>query len=203
MSGRRSPWQRALGSAYDDLDPGLRAYFGAIPAGSVGRGEGVFDTIGTPRRWLWPLLAVLAREGVLFPVWARAVRFTVENRPTAAGTVRAARAFSFPNGTRVMVDETGITAAGLTDRLGARRIVSVVLAPSVAEGRLELRSTAAALRFGPLRVPLGALAPRVTLVERREGELQHVSLVLVAPVVGRLYEYSGSFSYRVERDDSV
>jgi hypothetical protein len=102
-----------------------------------------------------------------------------------------------------MLDETGITAAGLTDRLGAHRIVSVVLAPSVADGRLELRSTAAALRLGPLRVPLGALAPRVTLVERREGDVQHVSLALVAPIIGRLYEYSGRFSYRVERDDSV
>ena len=70
----RSPWEAALGDRLDELDPALRAYFSAIPDGSVGRGSGVFDQVGTPRRWLWPVLAILGRTGIVFPVWAPTLR---------------------------------------------------------------------------------------------------------------------------------
>ncbi|MGT2464086.1 DUF4166 domain-containing protein [Sinomonas atrocyanea] len=57
----------------------------------------MFDTVGTPRRWLWPVLAVFARSHVMFPVWQRGVPFTVENRPVAgtdgAPAVAATRVF--------------------------------------------------------------------------------------------------------------
>ena len=69
----------------DRLHPRLRTYFGPVPPGHVGRGEGVFAVVGTPRRWLWPVLAWLARDGVVFPVWERDVPFTVENRPVRVG----------------------------------------------------------------------------------------------------------------------
>ena len=201
----RSPWQRALGSRIDDLDAGLRAYFGAIPPGSVGRGEGVFDVVGVRRPWLRPLLAVLALDGVMFPVWEHAVPFTVTNRPTAHGTVRATRVFQLASGERVMHDETGITADGLTDRLGRHGFVSSTLDATVVNGGLVLTSTGATLRLGPLRVPLGVLSPRVSLVERSversEGSRQHVSLQLRAPIVGLLYEYEGTFTYRVEQEN--
>lgn len=191
----RSPWQRALGARMSQLDPGLLAYFSAIPEGRVGRGTGVFDVVGTPRRWLWPVLALL--PGVVFPVWEHAVPFTVTNRPAGHGTVRAERVFRFAGGDRTMTDEIGITSAGLTDRLGC---VDVRLEPSVVAGRLVLESTSAVLRLGPLRVPLGLLAPRVSLVERTEGDRQHVSLRLSHPLLGTLYEYSGSFTYAVEAE---
>ncbi|MBN9240919.1 MAG: hypothetical protein BGO97_14500 [Micrococcales bacterium 70-64] len=191
----RSPWQRALGPRMSQLDPGLVAYFSAIPPGHVGRGSGVFDVVGTPRRWLWPVLALL--PGVVFPVWEHAVPFTVANRPGPHGTVRAERVFRFARGDRTMADETGMTSAGLTDRLG---FVDVRLEPSVVGGRLILESTSAVLRMGPLRVPLGVLAPRVSLVERSDGARQHVSLRLSHPLLGTLYEYSGSFTYSVEAE---
>ena len=196
----RSPWQRALGASMADLDPGLRAYFGSIPDGYVGRGEGVFDVVGTPKRWLWPAFALLARDGVVFPVWEHAVPFTVTNRRTPRGTVLATRVFRFPAGDAVMSDEIGMTREGLTDRLGRHGAVSARFDAAVVNGRLTLTSTEAVLRFGPLRFPLGVLAPRVSLVERTDGTRQHVSLRMTLPLIGTIYEYSGSFSYALERE---
>jgi hypothetical protein len=82
----RSPYELcAAPELLARLHPRLRAYFGAIPPGHVGRGEGVFRVVGTPRRWLHPLLALFARDAVMFPVWERDVPFTVENRPARVG----------------------------------------------------------------------------------------------------------------------
>ena len=182
-----SPWERVLGDDGDRLAPALQRYFAAIAPGDVGRGHGVFTTVGTPRRWLWPVLWLLARDGVVFPVWDRDVPFSVENRSTPAGTVRATRTFHRAHGDLVMVDEVGVTASGLVDRLGRHGRVSARLTATVVDGRLELRSTGVTVRLGRVRVPLGMLSPRVTLVERTEGDHQHVSLVLDAPLIGRLY----------------
>lgn len=55
----------------------------------------------------------------------------------------------------------------------------------------------------PLSGPRPALiAPRVSLVERfdDEADLQRVSLVLAAPVVGTLYRYEGAFRYEIAPD---
>ena len=196
-----SPWERALGERIAELDPGLQSYFGPIPTGSVGRGEGVFEVVGTPRRWLWPVFALLALDGIVFPVWEHAVQFSVANRPTGHGTVAATRTFHFAAGDAVMADEIGITSAGLTDRLGTRGLVAATFDPEVVNGRLVLRSTGVTLRPGFVRVPLGALSPRVTLVERTDGARQHLSVRMSLPFLGTIYEYSGSFSYSIEKDD--
>lgn len=192
-----SPWEAALGQRLDDLDPALRAYFSAVPDGIVGRGSGVFDTVGTPRRWLWPVLAVLGRAGIVFPVWAHDVPFDVVNAP-ADGVVRAERTFHFAGGDRVMSDEIGAASGRIVDVLGRRRRLRVLLDPAVIEGRLELRSRGAALRVGPVWLPL-PFAPRVHLVERHDGERQRVELTMTMPLVGRIYEYAGTFDYRIEK----
>jgi len=196
-----SPWQRALGSRYHELDPRLRHYFGEIPAGKVGRGTGVFDVVGSRKRWLWPVLTMLALDGIVYPAWERQVPFTVTNRPGPHGTVRAKRLFEFPETGWVMSDEIGITLAGLSDRLGRSGLLAATLQPSVVEGRLVLRSTGVTFRLGAIRIPLGGLSPRLTLVERADGDRQHVSLRLSLPLVGTIYEYSGSFGYAIEADD--
>lgn len=198
MTRARSPWQRALGAGVDQLDPGLRTYFSAIEPGFVGKGKGTFTSVGTPRRWLWPLLAVLALDDIVFAVWEHDVPFTVQNRPGPGGTVRATRTFHFASGDRTMVDTTGISAAGLVDRLGRRGLVEAQLSASVVGGALRLTSHGITLRLGPIRVPLGLLSPRVTLVEQREGVMQHVSLRLYAPLVGLVYQYEGNFTYHIE-----
>jgi len=226
----RSPYEL---SAPDDvlagLHPRLRTYFGAVPPGHVGRGTGAFSVVGTPRRWLWPLLSVFARDAVMFPVWEHDVPFTVENRPVHVGrgrpapaggpgvhpgrearpAVRAHRTFHFAAGDRVMVDAITAEPEGLVDHLGRRGRVSALLAVSVPTagpdaGALRLVSTRVTLRALGRRWRLPAVvSPRVVLTERfdDDADVQRVSLVLCAPLVGTLYRYEGQFRYAVVPDD--
>ncbi|UWD83023.1 DUF4166 domain-containing protein [Curtobacterium flaccumfaciens] len=201
------------------LHPRLRTYFAAVPPGHVGRGEGVFTVVGTPRRWVWPVLAWFARDAVMFPVWERDVPFTVENRPArvrrGSGTglearpaVRAHRTFRFRSGARTMVDAITAEPDGLVDHLGRRGRVSARLRAQVDDTgpdarALRLVSTRVTFRAlgRDLRLP-AALSPCVTLTERfdDEADLQRVSLVLTAPVVGTLYRYEGAFRYEIAPD---
>ncbi|MCS5494308.1 DUF4166 domain-containing protein [Curtobacterium flaccumfaciens] len=201
------------------LHPRLRTYFAAVPPGHVGRGEGVFTVVGTPRRWVWPVLAWFARDAVMFPVWERDVPFTVENRPArvrrgpgtsleARPAVRAHRTFRFRSGARTMVDAITAEPDGLVDHLGRRGRVSARLRAQVDvdgpdAGALRLVSTRVTFRAlgRDLRLP-AALSPRMTLTERfdDEADLQRVSLVLTAPVLGTLYRYEGAFRYEIAPD---
>ncbi|UXN26916.1 DUF4166 domain-containing protein [Curtobacterium flaccumfaciens] len=216
----RSPYElSAPPEVLARLHPRLRTYFGPVPAGHVGRGEGVFDVVGTPRRWLWPVLAVFARDSVVFPVWERDVPFTVENRAArvrrgsgagleARPAVRAHRTFHFRSGARTMVDAITAEPDGLVDHLGRHGRVSARLRAQVDAdgpdaGALRLASTHVTFRVlgRDLRLP-AALSPRVTLVERfdDEADVQRVSLVLAAPVLGTLYRYEGAFRYEIAPD---
>ncbi|MDT0234046.1 DUF4166 domain-containing protein [Curtobacterium sp. BRB10] len=216
----RSPYElSAPPEVLARLHPRLRTYFGPVPAGHVGRGEGVFGVVGTPRRWLWPVLAVFARDSVVFPVWERDVPFTVENRPArvrrgsgpsleARPAVRAHRTFHFRSGARTMVDAITAEPDGLVDHLGRHGRVSARLRAQVDAdgpdaGALRLVSTHVTFRVlgRDLRLP-AALSPRVTLVERfdDEADVQRVSLVLAAPVLGTLYRYEGAFRYEIAPD---
>ena len=201
MDAPLSPYQLALGPAVDRLHPRLHAYFSAIPRGSVGRGSGVFDVVGTPRRWVWPALAVLARRGVVFPVWEKEVPFTVENRPTASGSVTARRVFRLQGGDRVMVDAVSFTRIGLVDALGVGGRVRAAFSVTVVDGALVLDSNRVGLALGPMRLSLPQLlSPRVRLVERFDEaqDRQTVSVSIDMPVLGRIYEYAGSFRYAIE-----
>ncbi|MBT1673681.1 DUF4166 domain-containing protein [Curtobacterium flaccumfaciens] len=151
------------------LHPRLRTYFGPVPPGHVGRGEGVFDIVGTPRRWLWPVLAVFARDSVMFPVWERDVPFTVENRPTrvrrgsgvsleARVAVRAHRTFRFRSGSRTMVDAITAEPDGLVDQLGRHGRVSARLRTQVDGDGPD----AGALRLVSTRVTFRALGRDLT-----------------------------------------
>ena len=179
-----SPYEATLD--LDGLDPRLRTYFGEIPAGSVGVGRGVFDVVGTPKRWLWPVLWVLGRQGVVFPVWARDVPFTVVNRPQG-GDLHGIRTFHFTTGDRSMIDRI---TPHLVDYLGAAGHYRAPLVGQVLDGALHLRSTA--LWYRRLRLP-----GRVEVIERSVDDLQHVAVTISAPLVGRIYEYSGYFSYEI------
>jgi len=194
VSPGASPWQRALGDSVAELHPRLLAYFSAIPAGRIGRGTGRFDSVGTPRRWLWPVLAILARHRILFPVWERDVPFRIENRP-AGECLQAVRTFQFAAGERTMVDTVSMEAGGLVDRLGTDGPLAVDMTASVVDGALRLTSGAA--RWRGCRLPF---APRLQLTERFDDILgrQHVAMTLESRIFGRIYEYAGYFDYRVE-----
>lgn len=204
-TAQESPYHRVLGDALEVLHPRLATYFSAIPAGSAGRGEGVFDVVGTPRRWLWPVLWVLGKQGVLFPVDEQSVAFTVSNTPVPGhAAIDAVRTFAFHTGARAMVDRIGVAGSGpgvtLVDDLGTTARYRAHLAALVVNGELHLSSTATSVRLGRshLRLPT-FLAPVVSLVERFDDERnrQHVTVVLRLPLVGKLYEYSGYFTYEV------
>lgn len=196
----RSPYERALGSRVDELHPVLRRYFAAIPPGSVGIGEGVFDRFGTERRWLRPLLAAAKRCRVIVPGMHREVPFRVENR-TEAGRQTATRTMYFDDGAWSMVDAVSVARSGVVDVLGKPSIVDAEFDVDVVDGGLRLRSRRVALRLGRLRVPMPkAVRPVIALSERFDDEIgrQRVDLVVDVPMIGRAYEYTGTFTYRID-----
>ncbi|HEU4849106.1 MAG TPA: DUF4166 domain-containing protein [Terrimesophilobacter sp.] len=203
MSPAQSPYEAALGDRFGLLHPRLRSYFSAIPSGSVGVGEGVFDTVGTPRGWLRPFIRLLADPDVLFPVWERDVSFTVANTPVQdAGrpAVAGERTFRLTAGGRTMRDLIVATPDGLVDILGARRRFRALFAARVVDGGLRLESTRVAVRIRSRQVVIpGPIAPRVRLTERfsESDDRQHVEVTVTLPLIGRVYEYAGSFRYEL------
>ncbi len=198
-----SPYERALGSSLHDLHPRLRTYFATIPPGHLGSGRGTFEIVGTPRRALWPILSLLGRLGIAFPVNEVDVPFSIENRPrasSASSSVDAIRSFEFTNGVRRMTDAMHVVDGCLVDVLGTGGHVRAKFEAAIVDGALELRSRAVGLRVGPMRLRVPDLiAPRVRLVERFDdtSARQHVRVTVDMPMIGRLYEYSGFFTYEI------
>ncbi|MET4780243.1 DUF4166 domain-containing protein [Glaciihabitans sp. UYNi722] len=201
---RLSPYEAVLGDELSKLHPRLATYFAAIPSASSGIGTGTFDVAGTPRRWLWPILWVLGKQGVMFPAWEHDLAFTVFNHPVvdARGNpaIVAIRTFHFSRGDRRMRDAITAEHGGLVDHLGVVRRYVAGLDCAVVDGSLRLASTILAIRIGNghIRIPR-FIAPKVTLLESfdDESDSQRVSVTVELPLVGRLYEYSGCFSYEI------
>jgi hypothetical protein len=193
-----SPWQHALGDRFGELHPRLQQYFGSIQMGRRGHGRGVFEVVGTPRRWLWPALAMLAPAHVLFPVWQRDVSFTIVNTP--GDPLTADRTFEFARGKRTMRDAVAWTDGRLYDVLGEPQRVRVRLNARVVDGELRLTSDATWLIVAGVSVRIPAfVAPRMTLAESIAPDgRQRVDFALTAPLIGTVYEYRGSFDYRIE-----
>lgn len=202
----QSPYARALGDRVAELHPRLRAYFQAVPDGHVGIGDGVFHRVGTPRRWLWPLLRVLERRGVLAACWEHDVPFRVENR-TIAGRAISEREFRFARGAWTMHDAVVLTRRGrVVDELGEPGLVAASFDVGVQAGGVRLTSRAIGVRIGGVRMRVPSFArPTVRLWERfdEKTDRQRVSVTVDAPLLGRVYEYSGEFSYRIERQQEA
>lgn len=189
------------------LHPRLQAYFGAIPVGSHGLGAGTFHSVGTPRRWIWPILWILERQGVLFPVWEHGVPFTVVNRPRIGPgghpALTATRTFHTRARDRRMRDEITTVEGRLVDYLGTRRRYRADLVASVERGHLAMTSTGLAIRVGSYWLPVPHwIAPIVELTERFDDQRgqQQVSVTTTVPGIGRVYEYAGSFEYELRQD---
>lgn len=197
----QSPYAQVLGDRLNELHPRLREYFSALPGDSIGVGEGVFRSVGTPRRWLWPLLRPLHERGVVYAGWQLSVPFRVTNR-LIDGRVVSEREFLLPGQAWTMRDAVSLKPHGrLVDELGAGGVVAASFDVTVQEGALKMRSHAVGIRIGKVRVRIPRfLSPVVNLTERFDDviERQRVSVTIDVPVIGRVYEYSGDFSYRIE-----
>ena len=197
----QSPYARALGDRLDDLHPRLRTYFQAIPDGSIGVGDGFFEVVGTPKRWLWPILRMLERRSVVAACWERDVPFRVENRTIASRAI-GERTFDLERGPWVMRDAVALTRHGrVVDELGEPGLVAACFDVETRDGALQLTSRAVGFRLGRLRVRMPhLLSPVVRLTERFDDAVdqQHVNLTIDAPFLGRVYEYRGHFRYRLE-----
>ena len=195
-----APWAAALGDRVTELSPALQAYFGGVPFGAHGIGEGVFTVVGTPRRWVWPVLAILGRRNIVWPVWEADVPFTIVNVPTPHGLV-SVRRFRFATGDRTMTDRILWTRRGLRERLGAgERVVAELNVEPDEDGGLLITSGRVGIRLLGLRFSLPAgWSPRIRVHERGLADgRQHVRMTLDVPLVGRVYEFAGAFDYRVE-----
>ncbi|MDY0908921.1 DUF4166 domain-containing protein [Microbacterium sp. CFBP9034] len=190
-----SVYQRVLGARFDDLDPALQRYFGPIPRGMAGVGEGVYEVAGSRRRWLRGPLALLARRRILFPEYEQDVPLGVVNTSNADGTLSARRTFAFAGVERQMEDTMRVVGGTLVDRLGVGRELEVELALVVHDGGLTMTSRRLALRVLGLRVPLPHFAT-VVVCERSDGLSQRVDVRISVPVVGEVFRYAGTFSYR-------
>lgn len=196
----RSPYAQVLGDRLGDLHPKLQQYFSTIPEGYVGIGEGIFRSVGTPRRWLWPLLHPLHRHGVLYAGWQLHVPFRVTNE-VIAGRMVSDREFLLPGQAWTMRDAVSSRAHGrLVDELGEPAIVAASFDVAVRDGALSMTSHTVGVRWRRLRIRLPRLiAPTVRLTERFDdvSQRQHVAVTIDMPLIGRLYEYSGDFTYRI------
>ncbi|WP_394941651.1 DUF4166 domain-containing protein [Psychromicrobium sp. YIM B11713] len=210
-----SVWELSKPGVLAELHPQLKQYFSEIPAGQIARGAGYFEWAGSPRRWLWPFLAVLGKDQVLFPAWQQRVRFEIENEPRinqhGQNSILARRTFYFERGARTMLDEitaerysapgSSSTDHLLIDYLGRSRRLAATLQLTAEGGALRVNSTAVSLRCWGHRFELPrCIAPRIELTERFDEltGLQSMSLKLFQPQLGLLYEYSGSFRYWLE-----
>ena len=198
-----SVYERAVGPGIRSLPPVLRRYFGPVPEGHVGVGEGVYEIVGSRyRRAAGALLRWSAQHDVLFPESGRDIPFVVENRAAADGALRGTRWFGFPRATRVMRDAMHVDGGEIVQRLGRRGGLEVRLAARASAEGMLLRSRRLAWRVRGVRVPL----PRIAGVEVRETEdgngRQRVDVRLRMPLLGEVFRYSGTFVYRIvpERD---
>ena len=230
-SPTRSAYERALGSRTTELHAVLQGYFAVIPPGSVGIGDGVFERFGSERPWLRPLLAVAERCGVIVSGFHRDVPFRIENRTESGSQTATRTlyfedgAWSMVDAVSFVPDvrssdgdaagrdgesESGVAGSGgeseggVVDVLGKPSIVGAEFDVDVIDGGLRLRSRRVVLRLGRLRVPMPRpVRPVIALSERFDEGIgrQRVDLVVDVPMLGRVYEYTGTFTYRIEAED--
>ena len=198
-----SPYERALGARISELHPKTAWYFRTIPDGQVGIGTGVFTRAGSPHRWLWPVFRIAESLGVAFAGWERDVPFRIENR-TIGGTAVAVRYFDLPGRTWVMPDTVALGENRiLRNEIGPHRTVVTTFDLDVQDGAVVLTIRRVGMRFGRLRIAAPRfLRPRIGLVERWDDGRQqhHVNMTIDAPLLGRVYEYTGYFDYVIESE---
>lgn len=203
--GRPSVYERAVGDELKRMPPVLQLYFGPIADGCAGVGHGVYDEAGyCGPRWLRPVMRLIAGRGVMFPEDGTDVPFVITNTPRPDGSLRGERDFLFATARRRMVDAmTSARPGEIVDRLGRRGALEIRLRAEADTTGMRLRSTGIAARLGALRLPLPPVA-RVMVTETSDpadAAAQRVDVRVRAWLVGELFRYHGSFTYRIRQLD--
>ena len=198
-----SAYANALGAQFENLHPALQRYFAPLPPGHVGIGHGTFTSVGTPKKWLWPAIYLLQRRSIIWSGWQQDVPFRILNRQV--GTSRTGqREFLLPDGSWTMHDTVSSGPdSSVIDILGRPALLAARFSVSTQDGGLRMTSTHVGLRLGHRTFTLPSwLSPTVSLTEEFDEpfELQRVSVVITAPLIGRIYEYGGTFTYQVQQE---
>lgn len=200
----RSVYRALLAGDIDRLQPQLSDYVDGVARGEAGLGRGAYEVAGPSKPWLAPLFSLAAPGHALFGERGHDVGLTVVNVPHRDGRGRlclsSTRSFDFAGVTRTMEDTMLAGRDGLLhDFLGRRRFLEVSLRLSVSpEGWLRMRSVGTWFWLGRIRIPVPRLlSARVDLTERWDSASasQKVDVTLTHPVLGRVFEYRGSFVY--------
>lgn len=199
-----SAWEHALGDARERLHPRIREYVRAVPAGYVGRGEGVFDVAGCLAPALAPALSIAGAMAIAFPEAGEDVPFSVENRGDGEGVIHARRTFHFAERVRVMRDAVRPHGHLAIDALGTGGVLEAALHVSEVGGALRVVSRGVRVRVGSswFRLP-AAVRPRVTVTDSYDKAVgrQHVELSVSIGTSRPVYGYRGWFDYEVMADD--
>ena len=92
----------------------------------------------------------------------------------------------------------------LRNEIGPHRTVVTTFDIDVRDGAVVLSIRRVGMRFGRVRIAAPRfLRPRIGLVERWDEERQrhHVDMTIDAPLLGRVYEYTGYFEYEIESEN--
>lgn len=150
-----------------------------------------------------PLFRIAEAFGIAFAGWERDVPFRIENR-TVDGRATAVRWFELPGRTWVMPDAVSLIAGDvLRTEIGVGPAVVTTFDITTGDGAVELAVRRVGMRLGCVRVAVPrALRPTIRLRESWDETLeQHrVDMTIDAPVIGRVYEYRGTFRYAIERE---
>ena len=198
-----SPYLRAIGARRSALHPELQTYFSAISPDHVGIGEGVFTEAGARRRLLRPFFRRLQPYGALYAGWAKDVPFTLRNTSVGTRTV-SERTLHLPEGDWAMRDVVApLPHGGVHEQLGEPVVLVAIFDADVKDGALELQSRRVGLQLGRVRVRIPrVLAPVIRLTERWDDATgrQSVDVRVDMALIGRVYEYRGTFTYRITED---
>lgn len=212
MTDRTSVLLTALGAEAARLHPEVLEYAAGPPDRcGYGLGRGVFEVAGSRFGRLARLARPFTGPGLLVTRYERDVPFTVVNRVAlavdGAPALAAERNFGFRDGSQRFTDAllSGPEAGTLRNILGARGRVELIVECTVTDhGRLRLRSRAALLRIGRLRVRLPALLGVAVEVEHGFDEavgLQTIAVRARNPILGTVLEYRGRFGYEYREQE--
>lgn len=205
-----SVYQRALGTAFGQLQPELQQYFSLTEDSRMfGTGRGTFDVAGSPAPLLRPLFRLAAKENSFFPEYENDVAFTVRNwahrDPFGRPSLTARRELSFSGTRRVFEDTTSWAGDRLVDYLGMHRRMATALDCEVtADGRMRMTSSATRLFAGPLRLALPDVVGAQAYMEQwwdEDGQRFRIKTNVLHRQLGPVLVYAGSFTYELSEYD--